>query len=65
LFRAFKTKNRRTEEGLNFIEDLLLKNPNVDATNKSGVCVRTLLLDRGTDKIKELLNDYKSGIPCD
>ena len=46
---------RQTEDGMKFIEKVLSTPQDVDITNKSGVSVRTLLKERGIDKIKELI----------
>jgi ankyrin repeat protein len=48
---------RQTEEGLSFIEDMILKHPNMDITNKSGISTRALLKDRSSIRIKKLLGE--------
>lgn len=48
---------RHTEEGMKFLEEILSQDIDLDIVNKSGVCVRTLLHERGTDRMKLLLKD--------
>ncbi len=45
---------RQTDEGMKLIEDLISEHYNIDIVNKSGISVRTLLKERGTDRIKNL-----------
>lgn len=49
---CFELLKRQTEEGMEFIEEIISQDTNIDIVNKSGICVRTLLNERGTDKIK-------------
>jgi ankyrin repeat protein len=46
---------KRTEEGLNLILDILKRKPNFDAKNSAGNSIRSLLLERGTEEMKVLL----------
>ncbi len=48
---------QRTELGMSFIEEMVLRKPNLDIANKSGVSTRALLKDRGTDRIKKILEE--------
>ena len=46
---------RQTEEGIKFIEEVLSYQLNIDIINKSGISVRKLLTERGTDSIKKII----------
>lgn len=47
----------RSADGLNFIEECLKKINTFDDCNKNGYSVRTLLNERGTDRLKQLMED--------
>ena len=46
---------QRTELGINFIEEIILRKPNLDIANKAGMSTRALLKDRGTGRIKKII----------
>lgn len=48
---------RQTKEGMEFIEEIIEQNADVDIVNKSGISVRSLLDERGTDRIRLLLKE--------
>lgn len=48
---------RQTKEGLDFIEEIIKEIADIDIANKSGKSVRSLLNERGTDKIRALLRE--------
>lgn len=48
---------RQSEEGMRFLEEVLSNHQNLDITNKSGISVRKLLIERGPNKIKELIKE--------
>lgn len=48
---------RQTEEGMSFMEEVLSHQLNIDIVNKSGISVRNLLNERGTDNIKKILKE--------
>jgi ankyrin repeat protein len=51
---------RQSEAGMKFIEDILSLQLNIDIVNKSAVSVRKLLNERGTDRIKKLIEEEKA-----
>ncbi len=54
---CFELLKRQSDEGMKFLEGVLSNHQNIDILNKSGISVRKLLMERGTDKIKELIKE--------
>jgi ankyrin repeat protein len=48
---------RQSDDGMKFLEEVLSNRQNIDITNKSGISVRILLKERGSDRIKELIKE--------
>jgi ankyrin repeat protein len=47
----------RTVEGLAFLEECILCASDIDACNKNGYNLRTLISERGTDRLKNILEE--------
>jgi ankyrin repeat protein len=48
---------QRTDTGMKLIEDVLRKNPNIDICNKAGISARSVLMERGPDEIRYIVEE--------
>lgn len=48
---------RQSEEGMKFLEEVLQNHKRIDITNKSGISVRKLLIERGPEDLRKLIKE--------